>query len=56
VGRLRVNLVLIGATGAASAGTWLNWGLGWALLVLAAIGLLLGVFVLDDGTEEVPKR
>lgn len=56
MGRLRVVLVLVGSCSAAFAGTWLNWGLGWALLVLAALGLMLGVFVLDDGTEGVPKK
>jgi hypothetical protein len=56
VGRLRVNLVLAASTSAGVAGTWLNWGLGWALLLLMVLGLLLGVFVLDDGTKGVPKR
>ncbi|WP_170155287.1 hypothetical protein [Lentzea atacamensis] len=51
-----MNLVLAASTGAAFAGTWWNWGPGWALLVLAGVGLVLGVFVLDDGTEEVPKK
>lgn len=56
MGRLRVNLVLAFASSSAFTGTWLNWGLGWALLVLAGLGLVLGVFVLDDGTEGVPKK
>lgn len=55
MGRLRVNVVLAASSGAAFAGAWLNWGLGWALLMLAGLGLVLGVFVLDDGTEGVPK-
>lgn len=56
MGRLRVSLVLTGSCTAGFAGAWLNWGLGWALLLLMVLGLVLGVFVLDDGTKEVPKR
>ncbi len=56
MGRLRVNLVLLFSASAGVAGAWVNWGVGWALLLLMVLGLLLGVFVLDDGTKEVPRR